>query len=86
MPNCGADYFPKEYTAFHERFSTVTRVCIGMDNVIDQPVEVVTSSGFPTIDDAATKCVTAGAFSAATVNGAPVRACKEIKVTFGPKG
>jgi hypothetical protein len=34
------------------------------------------------LDEAAGKCLAAGRFKAATVEGKPVRTCKPIKITY----
>jgi protein TonB len=84
MPSCGEDYYPAQALRLNQQGSVVIKLCIGANNKIDGPVEVVTSSGFPLLDEAAGKCVGAGAYKAGIVNGAPARTCKEMKVTFKP--
>ena len=84
MPNCGEDYYPAQALRLNQQGSVVVKLCIGVNNKIDGPVEVVTSSGFPLLDEAAGKCVGAGGYKAGIVNGAPARTCKEMKVTFKP--
>jgi protein TonB len=84
MPNCGEDYYPAQALRLNQQGSVVVKFCVGVNNKIDGPVEVVTSSGFPLLDDAAGKCVGAGGYKAGIVNGAPARTCKEMKVTFKP--
>jgi len=82
LPNCGKDYYPSQASRLGEHGAVVVRVCIGIDNKIDGPVELVTSSGFPLLDEAAGKCVAAGRYRAGIVNGAPARTCKDYKVAF----
>ena len=84
MPSCGEDYYPAQALRLNQQGSVVIKLCIGANNKIDGPVEVVTSSGFPLLDEAAGKCVGAGSYKAGVVNGAPARTCKEMKVTFKP--
>ncbi len=56
-----------------------------MNNKIDGKVELVSSSGYPALDEAAGKCMAAGRFKAGTVEGKPARSYKDYKVTFKPK-
>jgi periplasmic protein TonB len=84
MPNCGEDYYPAQALRLNQQGSVVVKFCVGTNNKIDGAVEVVTSSGFPLLDDAAGKCVGAGGYKAGIVNGQPARTCKEMKVTFKP--
>ena len=84
MPNCGEDYYPAQALRLNQQGSAVVKLCIGVNNKIDGPVEIVTSSGFPLLDEAAGKCVGAGGYKAGIVNGQPARTCKEMKVTFKP--
>jgi protein TonB len=84
LPNCGEDYYPAQALRLNQQGSAVVKFCVGVNNKIDGPVEVVTSSGFPLLDEAAGKCVGAGSYKAGIVSGAPARTCKEMKVTFKP--
>jgi protein TonB len=85
QPDCGEDYYPSQALRLGQAGSAVVRVCIGVNNKIDGPIELLTSSGFPSLDEAAGKCMAAGRFKAGTVEGKPVRSCKDYKVTFKPK-
>ena len=60
---------------------TVIRVCITSDSKIDT-VAVRETSGYKALDDAAFSLISRGRFKAGTVNGVPVRACKDMVVTF----
>jgi TonB family protein len=84
MPNCGEDYYPAQAIRLNQHGSVVVKFCVGTDNKIDGAVEIVTSSGFPLLDDAAGQCVGAGGYKAAIVNGLPARTCREMKVAFNP--
>jgi TonB family protein len=84
MPSCGEDYYPAQALRLNQQGSVVVKLCIGVNNKIDGPVEVVTSSGFPLLDEAAGKCVGAGSYRAGVVNGVPARTCKEVSVHFAP--
>jgi protein TonB len=84
QPNCGEDYYPPQALRLNQAGTAVVRFCVGANNKMDGPVELVTSSGFPSLDEAAGKCLAAGSYKAGTVEGKPVRACKDIKVTFKP--
>lgn len=82
LGDCGDDYYPSEELRQRHQGVVVVRVCIGIDNKIDGPVELISDSGFPSLDEAAARCMAAGRYRAATINGAPARACKDFKVTF----
>jgi periplasmic protein TonB len=85
QPDCGEDYYPSQALRLGQAGSAVVRVCVGVNNKIDSPIELLTSSGFPSLDEAAGKCMSAGRFKAGTVEGKPVHSCKDYKVTFKPK-
>jgi len=83
LPSCGEDYYPAQAKRLNQTGSAIVKYCVGVNNKIDGPVEVTTSSGFPLLDEAAGKCLNAGSFKAAIgPDGKPMRSCKEIKVTF----
>ena len=84
QPTCGADFYPPEALKMNEGGEVVVRVCVGINNLVDGPVEVIKSSGVRSLDRAATSCVAAGKFKAGTKDGVPVRACKDMKITFSP--
>jgi len=84
MPSCGEDYYPAQALRLNQQGSVVVKLCVGPNNKIDGPVEIVTSSGFPLLDEAAGKCVAAGSYKAGIVSGQAARTCKEMKVTFKP--
>jgi periplasmic protein TonB len=83
-PNCLEDYYPAQALRLNQQGSAIVKLCVGANNKIDGPVEVVTSSGFPLLDEAAGKCIASGSYKAGIVNGQPARTCKEMKVTFKP--
>lgn len=85
QPDCGEDYYPSQALRLGQAGSAVVRVCVGINNKIDKAIELLTSSGFPSLDEAAGKCMAAGRFKAGTVEGKPVPSCKDYKVTFKPK-
>ena len=84
LPNCGEDYYPAQALRLNQQGSVVVKFCVGVNNKLDGPVEVVNSSGFPLLDEAAGKCLSAGTWKAGIVEGKPARTCKDIKVTFKP--
>ena len=84
QPDCGEDYYPAQSLRLGQAGSVVVRFCVGANNKMDGPIEVLTSSGFPALDEAAVKCLAAGSYKAGTVEGKPTRTCKDIKVTFKP--
>ena len=82
QPNCGEDYFPSQAKRLEQVGTVVVKYCIGVNNKLDGVVEVVTSSGYPLLDEAAGKCLAAGRYKAGTVDGQPARLCKNVKVTY----
>jgi periplasmic protein TonB len=85
LPDCKEDYYPAQALRLNQAGSAVVKLCIGANNKISGPVELVTSSGFPLLDEAAGKCMAAGRYKAGTMEGKPVASCKNYKVTFKPK-
>lgn len=85
QPNCGEEYYPAQALRLDQHGSAVVKVCVGVNNKIDRPVELVNTSGFPMLDEAAAKCMAAGRFKAGTVEGKATASCKNYKVTFKPK-
>jgi TonB family protein len=82
MPDCRKDYYPSQALRLQQEGSVVVKLCVGPDNKIDGPVEVLTSSGFPALDEAASQCVRAGRYEAGIVSGQPARTCKPVLVNF----
>ena len=82
LPDCHEDYYPSQALRLQQEGSVTVKFCVGVDNKIDGAVEVLTSSGFPVLDEAAGKCLAAGRFKAAVSEGKPVRSCKPIKITY----
>ena len=85
QPDCGEDYYPSQALRLGQAGSAIVRVCVGVNNKIDRPIELLTSSGFPSLDEAAGKCMSAGRFKAGSVEGKPIPSCKDYKVTFKPR-
>ena len=87
-PNCHDDYYPSQEIRLAHEGSAVVRVCFTAAGRVDKatPFQVISSSGFPALDEAGGKCMSAGRYKAATVEGKPVAACKDFKVTFKIKG
>lgn len=84
MPDCGEDYYPVQALRLNQHGTVVVRVCVGVDNKVDRPVEVLRTSGFPLLDEAAVKCLGAGSYKAGIVDDHPAASCKEFNVTFAP--
>jgi periplasmic protein TonB len=82
LPSCSEDYYPSQALRLQQEGSVTVKFCVGADNKIEGAPEVITSSGFPVLDEAAGKCLAAGRFKAGTVEGKPVRSCKPIKITY----
>ncbi len=62
--DCGEDYYPPQALRLNQQGTVVMRFCVGANNKIDGPMEVLTSSGFPALDEAAGKCLAAGSYKA----------------------
>ena len=82
LPACHDEYYPSQAQRLGQEGSVTVKYCIGVDNKIDGPLEILTSSGVPALDEAAGKCLAAGRFKAGTVEGKPVRSCRPIKITY----
>ncbi|MBS0380720.1 MAG: TonB family protein [Proteobacteria bacterium] len=76
------DYYPAEARQARQEGTTQIRACSGVDGRIDRPVEIVTSSGNPTLDSAAARWGAAVTYTPETVNGKPTPSCKEMRVSF----
>ena len=87
QPDCGEDYYPPQALRLGQSGSAVVRVCFGANSKIDsgKPIELITSSGFPSLDEAAAKCMSQVRVKTGTVEGKPVASCKDYKVTFQPR-
>ena len=81
MPECGEDYYPSQAKRLEQEGTVVVKFCVGVTNKIES-VDIVTSSGFPLLDEAAGKCLNAGRYKAAVQEGKPVSSCKSIKVKY----
>ena len=53
LPDCHEDYYPSQALRLQQEGSVTVKFCVGVDNKIDGAVEVLTSSGFPVLDEAA---------------------------------
>jgi periplasmic protein TonB len=83
MPDCGEDYYPSQAQRLQQTGSANVKFCVGPEGKIDPTsFEVTSSSGYPELDTAAGKCISAGKFKPGTVEGKPVRSCKTLKITF----
>jgi protein TonB len=84
-PDCGEEFYPSQARRLNQEGSAVVKVCVGANSKIDRAIELITSSGFPLLDEAAGKCMAVGRFKAGTVEGKPTASCKSYKVTFRQK-
>ena len=85
QPDCGEDYYPPQALRLGQSGSAVVRVCFGVNSKIDRPIELLTSSGFPSLDEAASKCMSQVRVKTGTIDGKPAQSCKDYKVTFQPR-
>ena len=82
LPECNEDYYPAQAKRLEQEGSVTVKVCVNAANKIEGPIEVVTSSGFPLLDEAAGKCISQGRYKAGTVEGKPALTCKQLKLTY----
>ncbi|HLQ12153.1 MAG TPA: TonB family protein [Steroidobacteraceae bacterium] len=85
VPDCKEDYYPSQAIRLNQEGTVVVKLCVGVNNKIDRPVELITSSGFPLLDEAAGKCMAAGRYKAGTIEGKPAPTCKSYRVKFQVK-
>lgn len=80
--NCAANSYPPLAIRLNHEGATTVAVHIGADGSVSG-VDVTNSSGFPELDDAATKCVQSHwRFSPATQNGQPVESTKQYRIVW----
>lgn len=82
QPDCGEDFYPSQAKRLEQEGTAVVKYCVNTANKIEGAVEIVTSSGFPLLDEAAGKCMAQGRYKAGTIDGKPALTCKNIKVTY----
>lgn len=82
QPDCGEDFYPAQAKRLEQEGTVVIKYCVGPTNKLEGAIEVVTSSGFPLLDEAAGKCMAQGRFKAGTSEGKPTLSCKNIRVTY----
>jgi periplasmic protein TonB len=82
LPECNEDYYPAQAKRLEQEGSVTVKVCVNAANKIEGAIEVVTSSGFPLLDEAAGKCIAQGRYKAGTVDGKPATTCKQLKLTY----
>ncbi|HSM96020.1 MAG TPA: energy transducer TonB [Rhizomicrobium sp.] len=84
--NCAASYYPPLAVRLNHEGKTLVTVHIGADGSVTG-ADVAESSGFPELDEAATRCVQARwHFSPATENGAPVASTKQYRIVWKLSG
>ena len=59
-------------------------VCVAANSTLES-ANIVKSSGYQDLDDAAVAVMQSGRYKAGTQDGRPVRMCKKYRVTFDPK-
>jgi protein TonB len=82
QPDCGEDYYPSQAKRLEQEGSVVIKMCTNPTGKIEGAIEVVTTSGFPLLDEAAGKCMAQGRFKAGTIDGKPALTCRNFKVTY----
>jgi TonB family protein len=77
------DYYPQDAKRLEEQGAAIVQACVGADSKLLREPEIVESSGFPQLDDAAIKVAKANRYAAGTENGVPLReSCIKFKVKF----
>jgi protein TonB len=75
------DYYPEQARRDGQEGRAQVKVCVGANGKITS-ADVATSSGFPSLDEAATKVAKAAKFKPATTEGKPVDSCAVLPVKF----
>ena len=82
MPS-SEDYYPAASKRAEEQGSATVRVCVDAKGKLKGNPEVVTSSGFPRLDEGAVKLARAGRYQPGTANGQPQeQSCVSFRVKF----
>ena len=82
MPS-SEDYYPAASKRAEEQGSATVRVCVDAKGKLMGNPEVVTSSGFPRLDEGAVKLARAGRYQPGTANGQPQeQSCVSFRVKF----
>jgi TonB family protein len=77
------DYYPQDARRRQEQGAPIVMACVGADGKLLGEPQVVESSGFPELDDAAIKVAKANRYAAATENGVALpKSCLKFKVKF----
>lgn len=79
--DCHEDFYPSQAQRLNQEGAVIVNYCVGADGKFEGAT-LKTSSGFPILDEAAGKCLAAARYKAATVEGKPVRSCKDARVTY----
>jgi protein TonB len=77
-----ADYYPAQSQRLEEQGSTVIRSCVLPTGKLESTPQVLTSSNFERLDQAAVKYASDTRYKPAISEGKPIRACKDFRVTF----
>ena len=80
--DCASSSYPALAVRLNHEGATTVTVHIGADGSVTS-ADVATSSGFPELDEAATKCVqNHWHFSPATQNGSPIESTKQYRIVW----
>lgn len=76
------DYYPAQSQRLEEHGSAKVRACVLPTGKLEGAPEVLATSGFERLDAAAVRFATDSRYKPAILEGKPIRACKDILVTF----
>jgi TonB family protein len=79
--NVGEEFYPEESRHFHEEGRCVVQVQVDADGSVHNP-QIISSTGYPRLDDACIAAVQTGRFIPATEDGKPVSSVVGMPITW----
>jgi periplasmic protein TonB len=76
------DYYPEQSKRLDEHGSVTVRACVLPTGKLDGPPQVLSTSNFARLDEAAIRMASDTRYKAAVFEGKPIRACKDFRVVF----
>jgi TonB family protein len=84
LTRCGTEYYPAAAKSLHQEGIVILRICVDIEGY-PHP-SLLSSSGFPLLDEAAQQTVRCARYKPVTKDGKPVEKCREVKVAYTLKG